>query len=150
MSQDPSVTWPSASCASGTSGKKFALTTSPVRIGTTPIKISGIMAEMPRILVVFAERRIPPSWMNLTVNMMTAPNRNTAFTRMLRPVFIHPRSSRVSCQVLIAASGANSAFKIKPAASADPVAWTGDQANQLHQTEIGAMILLYLTQAIAP
>ena len=50
MFQDRSLTWPAASCASGASGKKFALTMSPVRIGTTPIRISGIIAEMPEDL----------------------------------------------------------------------------------------------------
>jgi hypothetical protein len=30
------------------------------------------------------------------------------------------------------------------------MACTGDQANQLHHTEMGAMSLLYLTQAMAP
>jgi hypothetical protein len=108
----PSTTCPAASCANGTSGKKFALTMSPVRIGTTPIRISGIMAEIPRILVVLAERRMPPSWMALTANMMTAPNRNTALIRRLRPVLMAPKSTRVTCQVLTTESGANSAFKI--------------------------------------
>jgi hypothetical protein len=61
MFQVPSATRPSASCASGASGKKFALTMSPVSNGTMPMSSSGIIAEMPRILVVFAERRMPPS-----------------------------------------------------------------------------------------
>ena len=43
-----------------------------------PIKSSGIMAEIPRILVVFAERRMPPSWMNLTASKITAPSMNVA------------------------------------------------------------------------
>ncbi len=144
MFQVPFTTWPTASCASGTSGKKFALTMSPVRIGTTPIRISGIIAEMPRILVVLAERKMPPSWMALTANRMTAPSMNTALMRKLRPVLMDPRSSRVSCQVLITESGANRPLRMYPAASAEPVACTGDQANQLHHTETGAMSLLYL------
>src|SRR5271155_4835477 len=88
--------------------------------------------------------------MALTENRMTAPSRNTALMRKVRPVLIDPRSSSVICQVLITESGANSPERMYPAASAEPVACTGDQANQLHQTEMGAMILLYLTHAIAP
>ncbi len=61
MFQLPSATRPAASCASGTSGKKFALTRSPVKIGTMPISKSGIIADIPRIFVVFADRRMPPS-----------------------------------------------------------------------------------------
>ncbi len=60
------------------------------------------------------------------------------------------RSNKVICQVLITASGANKALKIYPAANPEPIASTGDQANQLHQTETGAINLLYLTQATAP
>ncbi len=61
MFQVPSVTRPTASCARGASGKKLALTMSPVRSGTMPISSSGIIADIPRILVVFADRRMPPS-----------------------------------------------------------------------------------------
>src|SRR3984885_2860254 len=150
MFQVPLMTLPRLSWARGNSGKKLALTISPVRIGTTPIRISGIIAEMPRIFVVLAERKMPPSWMALTENKMTAPSKNTPLMRKLKPVRKNPRSSSVSCQVLIRESGANRPVRIYPAASAEPVACTGDQANQLHHTEMGAMILLYLTQAIAP
>ena len=110
--QVPSMTRPTVSCANGTRGKKLALTRSPVRMGTTPIRISGIMAEMPRILVVLAERRMPPSWMALTANMMAAPSTNTALMRRVSPLLTKPRSSRVNCQVLTTASGANKAFKM--------------------------------------
>jgi hypothetical protein len=37
-----------------------------------------------------------------------------------------------------------------PAARPEPIASTGVHANQLHQTDSGAMTLLYLTQAMAP
>ncbi len=39
--------------------------------------------------------------MNLTASKMTAPSTNTALMRKLKPVLRKPRSSRVSCQVLI-------------------------------------------------
>ena len=52
-----------------------------------------------------------------------------------------PRSIRVICQVLMAASGANRIDRMQPAASPEPIASTGDQASQLHHTE-GASILL--------
>jgi len=41
--------------------EKVGLDDVAVRIGTTPIRISGIIAEMPRIFVVLAERKMPPS-----------------------------------------------------------------------------------------
>ncbi len=77
-----------------------------------PIKISGIMAEIPRILVVFAERRMPPSWMNLTASKITAPRMNVALMRKESPVLSAPRSSSVTCQVLMTASGANSPIRM--------------------------------------
>ncbi len=78
----------------------------------TPIRINGIMAEMPMILVVLAERRIPPSWISLTAIRITAPRMNTALMRRLRPALTAPRSSKVSDQVLMAASGANRPLRI--------------------------------------
>ena len=69
---------------------------------------------------------------------MTAPRTNTELMRRLKPVLIAPRSSKVSCQVFTAESGANMPVRMYPAASAEPVACTGDQANQLHHTETGA------------
>src|SRR5882724_11612623 len=141
----PLMTWPTVSWVKGTNGKKLALTRSPVRIGTTPIRISGIIAEMPRILVVLAELKIPPSWMALTENRIAAPSKNTPLMRKLKPLLMNPRSSSCNCQVLTTESGANRPLRMYPAASAEPVACTGDHANQLHHTEIGAMTLLYLT-----
>src|SRR5208282_297522 len=88
--------------------------------------------------------------MNLTASKITAPSTNVALMRRLNPVLSDPRSSNVNCQVLITESGAKRPLRMYPAARAEPVACTGDQANQLHHTETGAMILLYLTQAIAP
>jgi hypothetical protein len=76
------------------------------------MRINGIIAEIPRILVVLAERRMPPSWMALTANMMTAPSTKIALMRKVRPVLMAPKSSNVNCQVLMNASGANKAFKI--------------------------------------
>ena len=114
---------------------------SPVNKGTTPIRINGIIAETPRILVVLAERNMPPSWIALTANRMTAPKMNTELMRKLNPVLIEPKSSKVSCHVLTMESGAKMPFKIYPAARAEPVACTGDQANQLHHTDTGAINL---------
>jgi hypothetical protein len=85
---------------------------SPVRMGTMPMRISGIIAEMPRILVVLAERRMPPSWMAFTANRITAPRMKVALIRSDSPLLSAPRSSRVSCQVLISESGANRPFRM--------------------------------------
>ena len=105
---------------------------------------------MPRIFVVLAERKMPPSWMALTENRITAPSKNTPLMRKLKPLLMNPRSSSGNCQVLTTESGANRPLRMYPAARAEPVACTGDHANQLHHTEMGAMTLLYLTQAMAP
>ncbi len=114
------------------------------------MRMRGIMAEIPMILVVLAERRMPPSWMTLTARRTTAPSTNVELMRRLKPVLSDPRSSKVSCQVLTIESGAKRPFRMYPAASAEPVACTGDQANQLHHTEMGAINFPYRTQPMAP
>src|ERR1700738_3958041 len=88
--------------------------------------------------------------MAFTASRMIAPRIKVALIRRLKPLFKPVRSSSVHCQVLMNESGAKSPWRMYPAASPEPMACTGDHANQLHQTDTGATSLLYRTQAIAP
>ena len=76
------------------------------------MRINGIIAEIPMILVVFAERRMPPSWMSLTASMSTAPSTKVAFILSVSPVFSMPRSNNVNCHVLMTESGANKPLRM--------------------------------------
>src|ERR1700680_4633412 len=88
--------------------------------------------------------------MTFTASMMIVPRMKVALIRRLKPLFKPLRSSSVHCQVLMTESGAKSQLRMYPPASPEPMACTGDHANQLHHTDTGATSLLYRTQAIAP
>ena len=138
MPHAPSTTWPAASFANGTSGSRFCIGRSPVISGTVPTRISGISAATPRIVWMRAAFRMPRCWMANVIRRTAAPRMNVELMRRLRPDRSQSRLQSVICQVLIAASGGNMTERMYPAASPEPMASTGDHANQLHHTDNGA------------
>ncbi|MNY28896.1 hypothetical protein D3C86_1629010 [compost metagenome] len=112
MSQVPSMTCPAASWARGYNGRKLAWAASPVNKGTTPTSSKGISEVTPSTRVRRAERRMPPCCTANTVSRISRPMAKVALIRSDRPLLIQPRSSKVSCQVLINASAGNSAVRM--------------------------------------
>ncbi|MNE39762.1 hypothetical protein D3C80_1337310 [compost metagenome] len=112
ISQGPSMTWPAASWARGYSGRKLAWAASPVNKGTMPTSSNGISEVTPSTRVRRAERRMPPCCTAKTVSRINRPMANVALIRSDKPLLIQPRSTKVSCQVLISASAGNSAVRM--------------------------------------
>ena len=77
-----------------------------------------------------------------TASRMIAPMMKVALMRSSRPSLRKPRFTSSMFQVLILASGAKKTESRYPAASPEPMASTGLQATQLHQSDIGAVYLL--------
>src|SRR3989344_6526349 len=142
ISHGPSMTCPAASWASGNSGRKLAWVASPVNNGTTPTSNSGISEVTPSTSVRRGEGRMPPCCTANTVSRINRPMANVALMRNDRPLLTQPRSSTVSCQVLISASAGKNAVREYHPAPPEPMDSTGDQASQLHHTDTGAINLL--------
>src|SRR4029078_10056292 len=85
-----------------------------------------------------------------TMSSKTAPTMKVASMRSLSPLLRAERSSNISSKPRNAEPVGPTPLRMYPAAIPQPMANTGVQASQLHQTERGANSLPYRIQAAAP
>ncbi|MCY1304518.1 hypothetical protein D9M69_575330 [compost metagenome] len=110
--QPPSTAAPVASWVSGSSGRKLVEGMSPVNSGTSAITTRGVSEAMPRMRCVVAAAEAPLCCSLKVISRKAVASRKVEFTRSVRPLLTKPRSSSVSCQVLMTESAGNSALSM--------------------------------------